>query len=272
MKLDKVLNNINLALNYPSLTYADISLYFDMAIAELNTTLHTSIPTVSDMIDAFEQKLSKEKESRVRIYPSPEDVDYIIQSYSSTQEAELHTSTASPKIPYYFNWETRKFYVMNSLNNTYTERNTLEGVYIKNVSEFTFYDAVVMGDEVFWAHTSEDPILECDFAEYLPDEWVLLWLIPYVCFKYTVRDGGTAATFAEELTQGFQQLQETYSVPSTVLLATYADKEAYKDLVIENLPNLNKWVPTKAIFQNMKHSRISNAIYSNMYDRGGFND
>ena len=45
MKLTDALSNINLALNYPALTYDDIKLYFDMAIAELNTTLHTSIPS-----------------------------------------------------------------------------------------------------------------------------------------------------------------------------------------------------------------------------------
>ena len=59
MRLTESINNINMALNYPALAYEDISIYFDMAIAELNTTLHTCIPTVSEMVKEFRRLASK---------------------------------------------------------------------------------------------------------------------------------------------------------------------------------------------------------------------
>ena len=272
MKLSTVLNHINLALNYPALAYQDISLFFDQAIIELNTTLHTSIPKVSDMIEAFERKMSKEKDHRVRLTEAPENSDYVIPSYATVAEANLSTSVVTVKPRYYYVFETQKFYVLNKINNTYETRDTLEGFYLKDAQIPVLYNSMIVDSDVFWVKTLEDPILDCELATYLPDSWVILWLIPYVCYKYTCRDGGTSATFAEELQQGFQQLQETYNVPSTVLLSAVADKEAYTDIVKNALPNLNIYVPTKAIYENMKHSRALNAVYGSVYDRGGFND
>lgn len=270
MKLNTTINYINQALNYPSLAYTDISLYFEMAIVELNTTLHTSIPKVTTMLKEFEQKMSKESLSRVRITYAPETEDWRIPAYETSQAASI----AINKPNYYYNWETGKFYVKNDISGLYDARDTLDGVYFKDarMDSPIFYSAAVMNDDVFWVKVFEDPILECELATYLPDEWILLWLIPYVCFKYTVRDGGTATVFADELTQGFQQLQESYNVPSTVLLARVADKDAYTEIVKNALPNLNIYVPTRAIYPEMKHSRVSNAIYGSMFDRGGFND
>ena len=176
---------------------------------------------------------------------------------------------------YYYALDTKKFYVKEASGDTvYSERDELLGFHLKDnvATNPIYYKAAIYGDEVFWVKQFNDVLLECEISDYLPDDWVLLWLIPYVCFKYTVRDGGTASTFAEELTQGFQQLQETYGIPSKVTLATYADKEAYTELVEKNLPNLDIAVPTQAIYESMKHSRIVNAVYGSMYDRGGFND
>ena len=274
MKLNTTLNYINQALNYPSLTYEDISLYFNMAIVELNTTLHISLPKVSDMLVEFERKLSKDANSKVKIVSAPENNDYEILSYTTTEDSERAKITV-PQPKYYYNWETGKFYVLNRFTGNYDASDELDGVYIKDVEDKqvpVFYKAMVTADDVFWTKYLEDPILECDLAPYLPDEWVLLWLIPYVCFKYTVRDGGTATVFADELTQGFQQLQESYDIPSTILLATYADKEAYTEIVEQALPNLNIHIPTRAIYTSMKHARNMNAVYGSMYDRGGFND
>ena len=72
------------------------------------------------------------------------------------------------------------------------------------------FQAVAYGGSAAWVEISTAETYEAEFSHYLPDEWIMLWLIPYVCYKYTVRDGGTAQSFAEELTQGFQQLQDTY--------------------------------------------------------------
>ena len=273
MTLNNTIEYINLALNYPSITYAEVSLYFDMAIAELNTTLHTSIPKVSEMIDNFKQKMSKTQNSRVHLTEDPEFTDYTIPVYDSAVEGMIDAFSNNKK--YFYSTNTKKFYIQTGSGiTTYTEHDELFGFYLKDnvLTNPIYYKAAVYGEEAFWVKEFTDIQLECDLKEYLPDDWVLLWLIPYVCFKYTVRDGGTASTFAEELTQGFQQLQETYGIPSKVNLATYADKEAYTSLVEANLPNLNVAVPTKAIYESMKHSRITNAVYGSMYDRGGFND
>lgn len=255
MKLTQCLDHINQALNYPALTFEDVSLFFDMAIAELNTTLHINIPTVSDMVKDFKQKMSKDV-NKITI------TDFDPQLYPN-----IPTSNAgTPK--YYYSIVDKKFYVYNVLTDTYASQDTLYGIYLRNGNVET-YKAIVYGQQASWQQI-DDTTTECDLSLYLPDEWVLLWLIPYVCFKYTVRDGGTASTFADELTQGFQQLQESYDVPERIILSKYADKEAYADKVLEYLPDLNVSVRTRAIYSSMKHNRVLNSVFGSMYDRGGF--
>jgi hypothetical protein len=50
LTLNDVMKRINQILNYPSVSYDDISHFFDHAIAELNTVLKTGIPSVSEMV------------------------------------------------------------------------------------------------------------------------------------------------------------------------------------------------------------------------------
>ena len=261
MKLSEIIKHINAALNYPALTYVDINVFFDMAISELNTTLHTSIPLVTTMENRFRQSLSKYDENKVILKTDPSLDNYIIPSDPE--------NPAENRVPFYYNSETKTFFVLNQLNKTYKEFPTLKGLFV-TTSGMHLYESMNYGSDAAWYEIPTDPNFEAEVGDYLPDDWVLLWLIPYVCFKYTVRDGGTAQTFAEELTQGFQQLQETYDVPSKVILATYADRPAYTELVEKHLPIINILVPTQAIYEDMKHSRNTNAIYGNMYDRGGF--
>lgn len=256
MKLSKTLNYINQALNYPALIFNDVSLFFDSAITELNTTLHTGIPLVTEMIEEFRQRLSKNTPKVTIAQNKDPQFDPTIPSSAITH----------PK--YYYNASTKLFYILDVITNTYQSAKSLNGVYIRNAKQED-YKAVVYGQNASW-QIYDANVLECEFSEYFPDEWVILWLIPYVCFKYTVRDGGTASSFAEELTQGFQQLQDTYNVPERTILATVAEKEAYKSLVSENLANLNIYVRTRAIYEYMKHDRVINARFGSMYDRGGF--
>lgn len=261
MKLSELMKYINTSLNYPSLTYIDIDLFFDMAISELNTTLHTSIPLVKDMVKEFRQNMTKYEANKIILTANPEDTDFIIP-----------TDPVNPlenNIQYYYSTEDKKYHVLDKYFNKYDTHTIIKGVYVTKTG-IRLYQSFNYGYSAAWAEIPTNSQYEANLEDYLPDDWVILWLIPYVCFKYTARDGGTAQTFAEELTQGFQQLQETYNVPDKVLLATYADKPAYTSLVEQNLPNLNILVPTKAIYENMKHSRNVNAIYDNFYDRGGF--
>ena len=267
MKLSKAIQHINSAVNYPSLSYIDIDLFFDMAIAELNTTLHTSIPSVSYMIEEFRQELSKTEVNKYVTETNPGE-NYEIPSvpgdtYANQEEAlDAHVEC-------YYSPEENLFYVLNKYDNTYSSHKVAKCIYLDG-KVVRLFQAFHIGRNAFWNEVPMDPENDCDLDNYLPDDWVLLWLILYVCYKYTVRDGGTSQSFAEELSQGFQQLQETYNVPDKVLLTAYADKKAYKKLVEEHLPNINIYVPTRAICEDMKHSRNTNAVFESFYDRGGF--
>lgn len=262
MKLSKCISYINTALNYPALSYEDIHVFFDMAISELNTTLHTRIPTVSSMIEDFQKSLLDPEPNKIILTDSPEDTDYVITISNSAPETV---------VPCYYSPETKKFYIFDNYFHVYSEGfDTVKAIYVEAPKVRSFVGTVYGNDAAWWVEVPNDPTFECELSDYLPDDWVLLWLIPYVCYKYTVRDGGTAGTFAEELTQGFQQLQETYDIPSKVNLMNNAGKVAYADLVKDYLPNINIIVNTRAIYEDMKHPRNVNAIFGSMYDRGGF--
>lgn len=247
MKLTDCIQFINQALNYPAITYEDLSVYFDMAIAELNTTLHTDIPVVSEMIKEFRHLLSKRK-NMVKI----------------TDPNATIPTTSGEGVTFYYDEATNKYVTpLGSFDKLYAVCN--------NSGKLSYYETIKFPGIAPQFIVCEDySYNEADLGIYLTSDWVLLWLVPYVCFKYTVRDGGTASTFAEELTQGFQQLQDTYDVPGTVLLTTYADHPAYFVEVEKRLPNLNVRIGTRAITDYMKHVRNVNAIYGSLYDNGGF--
>lgn len=277
MKLSKVMNQINSALNYPSIVFQDVSLFFDTAIAELNTTLHTSIPTVTEMIDAYKTNgLSYMPnlillENRLDlIYPADDIVNGELFAIDPSRDQAVLKDRN-----YYFNPVLNKLYIIMDPEDPEQDRvfNNLLAYYISPMTGVPVnYKTITYGAHAYWQEYTPERDDECELATYLPDEWVLLWLIPYVCFKYTARDGGTAQTFAEELSEGFQQLQETYNVPDSVILSTVAGNLAYLNDVKENVNNLGIRVPTKAILPGMKHSRNTNAIFGSFYTRGGFYD
>lgn len=268
MKLSTCLEYINKALNFPSIEYNDVSLFFNMAITELNTTLHTSIPLIEKQYETFKHYLSK-KNSSVILSKDP-TVDPEIYSVESVPEEHLVNESDGMFINIIYNQNNYMFYIWNDKLGAYKNvGDSAIGIFLENGTA-KYFIAEVLGGSVYWTTYDLEANQDYDLDEYICDDWVILWLIPYVCFKYTVRDGGTAQTFAEELTQGFQQLQETYDIPSSVLLATYADRLAYRETVEHKLPNLNVKVPTLAIYEEMKHARNINAKFSSMYDRGGF--
>ena len=116
----------------------------------------------------------------------------------------------------------------------------------------------------------KDDILNFDLASYIAKDWIMLFLIPYVCYKYSVRDGDTGLLFSEEFSQGFQQLQNSFSVPSTVILNEVVGEPAYSQVVLENLETLNKIVTTRAILEKYKTKRYLNAVYDDFYNHGGW--
>ena len=87
--------------------------------------------------------------------------------------------------------------------------------------------------------------------------------------KYSVRDGDTGLLFSEEFSQGFQQLQNSFSIPSTVILNDVVGEAAYTNLIKNNLESLDKSVTTRAILEKYKIQRHLNAIYDDFYNHGG---
>ena len=122
----------------------------------------------------------------------------------------------------------------------------------------------------YWGAVQAEDFESYDLTEYLPFSWWTLFVIPYVCFKYTVRDGDSGAHFMDEFSQGFQQLQTSYNVPNRVALSSVAHKHAYKKLVQERLPNLNAVVFTRAIYEDMHIDNGIMPVYGGFYETGGW--
>ena len=114
------------------------------------------------------------------------------------------------------------------------------------------------------------PSRELNLLDYLPFDWITLYLIPYVCFKHSVRDGSSGSHFLEDMQQGYQQLQKSYDIPCSVTLTQQAGKVAYTADVEENLPNLNISIPTRAIYDDMKIDRVVASQFTGLYDNGGW--
>lgn len=259
--LSDAIQRINMNLNYPAITFEDVSSFFDMAIADLNTSLHTEIKSVSNMIKEFRHYTSKNI-NRILLTSEP-DSSTVIEERESEELANMNAT-----LTYYYNTTTKLY--GTKLGTTWTYSPTLYGVYNKMGTPY-FYKAVRYGtNATFWITDATDNPLELNLLEYLSEDWITLYLIPYVCFKYSCRDGGTANVFAEEYTQGFQQLQNAYDVKENVLLATYAGKLAYVEDVEKHLPYLNVLVPTRGIYKEMKHDRAVVAQFGGVYDRGGW--
>lgn len=249
--LSDCVSRINQILNYPSVTYEDISHFFDQAIAELNTTLHTSIPTVSEMLDEV---------------PEPNYTPLVKMTGISDKIPSKRPDTDYGG-EYYYDIPKQCFYVKEA--DGWNPYDQIYGMLPGNASVQLYVSVVVASalGEAYWTpvvKSNEDLVL----TNYLPTNWIILFLIPYVCYKYSIREGMDPGVFSEELTQGFQQLQESYDVRETVRLSDVAGKFAYTKQVEENLPDLNKEVPTRAIYDSMKVRRAINATYRDFYDGG----
>lgn len=256
--LSDCITRINQILNYPSITYTDISHFFDQAISELNTSLKIGLPLVSQMVD----------ENRLNVQEMPNVV--LLKTLPSGGVTEIpigdeSTFTDTDKV--YYHAKTGKVCKYDVYLQEWVAYDNIYGIYIDDQHNRTLYVTMplpVAGYAV-WAPVVEKRLNDFDLKMYLPTDWIVLFLIPYVCFKTAVRDGSNGALYNEEYVQGFQQLQTSYDVPNFVDLVKVAHLPAYKSLVKENITALNKKVPTRAIYDSMK---VGNAI---MPEYGGFN-
>lgn len=261
LTLSNCIERINQALDYPALEYADISHYFDQAIAELNSTLRIGIKPVTQLLaeNAFElgklaNLVALDKE------PTSLTEDYIPVSIEKADESSK---------PYYYDTITSKYGIKK--NGTWSYHSELYGFVNDPGLESQVYTSSWISDAiVMWVPYDTSPLHRLDLTDYLPSDIVILFMIPYICYKYTIRDGGEGAIFREEFMEGFQQIQTSYDIPNTVSLVKMAGKKAYATDVQENIKNLNVTVPTRAIYDTMK---IGNAImptYGGFYEDGGW--
>ena len=253
--LSDCIERINQILNYPSLSYSDISHFFDQAISELNTELHIGLRPISNIY----------KEAS---YSTAYAEHCIMLSSQPTSEAITNSDTLS------YDSSTGLITYVDS-NGVSRTTSVLYGIYATFDNDTKqpirqMYRTVKVGGAIFWSPYEYVPEREINLADYLSTDWIILFLIPYVCFKYAVRNGDSGALYSEEFQQGFQQLQNSYDVPSFVNLVEYAGKPAYTEDVKNHIDNLKIQIPTRAIYDDMKTSRTIRAEYGGMYDRGGW--
>lgn len=261
--LSDCITRINQILNYPAVAYTDISHFFDQAISELNTSFRIGLPLVSDMVSEHTFKIN---EASNTILLNDEDVSQKNIIVSDTIPSDEEFATRS-KV--YYNISEGCFYKYSIIDAAWIKYPKLYGVHISSLGR-TYYTAFAILDRAVWAEIDEKRLNDFDFTEYLPEEWLILFIIPYVCFKYSVRDGSDGSLYSDEFVQGFQQLQTSYDVPNFVELNKVAHLPAYTHIVKNNIANLNIKVPTRAVYNTMK---VGNAVapeYGGFNTRGGW--
>lgn len=258
---NKFTEYVNQALNYPAISFDDIRLFLDQAISEINTELHTSIIHIDEMENKAKQEVEK-LPNLVILQAS--DLGVPITSSSTEPVSDF------PKV--YYNTTSKLYYIYNTEAASYTVGHPyLIGVYLNNGTP-TYYKTgnVLASDVKYWYLDKFTSPVDVDLEDYFTTDWITLFLVPYVCYKYSIRDGDTGRLFNEEFSQGFSQLRKSYNVPFQVILSTVAHLFAYRDDVTHHLPRLNIWTRTRAITANMKNPSVVNIRSNTFYDRGGF--
>lgn len=266
--LNDCMSRINQALNYPAVAYGDISHFFDQAIAELNTSLKIALPSVTEMRAEHTFKVTLDG-NIVRLKELP--------TSNTTLPHNIGAPTLAPKEDTLFgvyvcsdDFSNRKFYKWDGTSWAATD--ALYGIYVDNGGALTTYVAVPITTAIaVWAPVEQSHVTDFDLAEYLPLDWWTLFIIPYVCFKFSVRNGDSGELFADEFTQGFQQLQSSYNVPNAVRLSAVAGKPAYAELVKQHLAQLGTtMVFTRAIYEDMRVGNGIASVYGGFYENGGW--
>lgn len=262
--LNDCIKRINQILNYPSVTYEDISHFFDHAIAELNTVLRVAIPSVSEMISDNTLDISLQN-STVLLTARPTSMFAI--PHVETPPTSAPAEGASTYVHYATSSLDRKYYVWDgSVWNAY---DAIYGVLFEGAQK-TAYIATAIGKQAYWVESPVQRTLEFDLCEYLTMDWWTLFVMPYVCFKFAVRNGDSGELYSTEFAQGLQQLQTCYDVPSFVTLSEVAGNPVYTSIVKQNLKDLSKKVPTRSVTEDMRVGMAIRAIYGDMYTTGGW--
>lgn len=264
--LSDCIQRINQILNYPSVAYEDISHFFDHAIAELNTILRTAIPSVSEMVlnNTIDTSL---QQNTVLLNARPNNTNTIPHTDSVPTEAPAE---GEPEQLYYTSDASminRAFYVWTG--SEWRAHESLYGVVFEDAKKYTYLSTPI-GLRAYWVEIPNTHRIEFDLCDYMTIDWWTLFVIPYVCFKFAVRNGDGGELYQTEFTQGLQQLQTCYDVPNFVRLSDVAGVPAYTELVKQNLNNLSVCVPTRAVTDRMRVGNAIQAVFGNMFDAGGW--
>lgn len=270
------MSRINQALNYPALSYEDVSHFFDQAISELNTILRISLPSVTEMRVENTFKVT-DSPYCVALTTSPTTSQNIpiTKTNPSGEPSKIYDlldNEITAEVAYYRDSET---YANNTLcvkkSEVWEPVEKVYGFFAESPASSQVYAAVVVGySYAYWVETPNESVAKFSLTDYLPVDWLILFVIPYVCFKFAVRNGDSGALFSDEFTQGLQQLQTAYNVPNFVTLNTVAHLSAYRDLVKANLNDLRKQVGTRAITESMKVPNGIGKTYFSVLDSGGW--
>ena len=263
------IDTINQVLNYPSVDYTDISHFFDQAISELNTELNIGLRPISELYKDANFKIDELKYITVLDERPSAYVPLYDEAADSTQM--VFYKVENDVIQLYYRTSPRTEAIKVPEGETLYATSRTSSIDNKYEDVYEIYQVLVIGGTVYWSpYEYTATATRVNLTDFLPRDWIHLYLIPYVCFKYSSRNGNSSVLYVEEFTQGFQQLQKSYDVPSFVNLAANADLPAYTQDVEENLPNINITIPTRAIYDSMKVSRVIHAKYGTMYDNGGW--
>lgn len=260
--LNDLTNDVNIALNYPAINFQDIKLYLNQAISELNSSLHISIRNVNDIIAENYANVSQLK-NLIELGSAPTEEDVI------PSLAEDPTVDEDNTIFVYFNTTMSKFRVYNQDKLNWDIYDELYASYVDGVVKYV-YKATLLNNDFYWVAEVYNNPLELDLSKYICNDWIILFIIPYICFKFSARDNDTGAIFSEEFTQGFQQLLIAYRIPDKVNLAKVAGLLPYTEDVKKALPLLNIMCPTRAITEDMKIPKDIQATFGGFNDRGGW--
>ena len=257
-------SRINQILNYPAISYEDVSAFFDQAIAELNTSLHIAIPYVSQMM--LDEKNAVANNKELVLFSTTPPAPNNFPTSATTEDGASNL--------YYYDANNSCFMLYLPASGTYERRDVLFGVkYDASSPAGQYYKAILVPTvsdySPVWTLYKQTPN-SLKLNKYLTSDWITLFLIPYVCFKFAVRNGDDGALYSDEFTQGFQQLQNAYDIPSRVSLKQVAGVPAYTEVVKNNLANLDITVPTMAITEDMLTPRSVIGIYDGFYDKGGW--
>lgn len=255
--LNDCISRINIALNYPSVAYEDIYPFLDQAIHELNTNLRIALPTVTEM----------NAENAFRVENQPNLV--WIREGDPVGPAHLKANKEYGNGTYKYAPEIGKAPFVIIKDGAETRHLGLYGYKLTNEG-VEYYSTLVLAGTAAWTPIDQNAVVSYNLLDYMPMAWWTLFVIPYVCSKWAVRNGDDSSHFVDEYVQGYQQLQSSYNVPNRVKLSSVAGRKAYKKIVEERLPNLNAIVFTRAIYEDMRVDNGIMPVYGGFYETGGW--